>query len=110
MKNRSITLLLFSGLALAFTGCGGGSNSGEQHRPVTVKGSDTMVILAQSWAENYMKEHPGLTVQVTGGGSGVGIAALINGGTDICEASRPMKPVEKNQIRTRHGKDVKEIP
>ncbi len=68
-----------------------------------------MVILAQSWAENYMKEHPGLTIQVTGGGSGVGIAALINGGTDICEASRPMKPVEKNQVRNRHGKEVKEM-
>ncbi len=110
MKNRCIALLLFSGLALAFTGCGGGSNSGEERRPVTVKGSDTMVILAQSWAENYMKERPELTVQVTGGGSGVGIAALINGGTDICEASRPMKPFEKNQVRKRHGKDVKEIP
>ncbi len=110
MRNKCFVLGLFSGLALAFAGCGGGSDSGEQHRPVTVKGSDTMVILAQSWAENYMKEHPGLTVQVTGGGSGVGIAALINGGTDICEASRPMKPVEINQVRNRHGKDVKEIP
>jgi phosphate transport system substrate-binding protein len=57
-----------------------------------------------------MKEHAGRTIQVTGGGSGVGIAALINGGTDICEASRPMKPVEKNQVRTRHAKDVKEFP
>ena len=69
-----------------------------------------MVILAQSWAENYMKEHPGRTIQVTGGGSGVGIAALINGGTDICEASRPMKDVEKEQALKRHGKEVKEIP
>ncbi len=110
MREKRILLILFSGLALSFTGCGGGSDSGEQHRPVTVKGSDTMVILAQSWAENYMKEHPGFIIQVTGGGSGVGIAALINGGTDICEASRPMKSVEKNQVRTRHGKDVKEIP
>jgi phosphate transport system substrate-binding protein len=110
MRNKCIVLVLLSGLALAFTGCGGGSDSGDQHRPVTVKGSDTMVILAQSWAENYMKEHQGLTIQVTGGGSGVGIAALINGGTDICEASRPMKPSEKNQVRNRHGKDVKEIP
>jgi phosphate transport system substrate-binding protein len=110
MKNRCVVLILFSGLALAFSGCGGGSKSGDRHRPITVKGSDTMVILAQSWAENYMKEHPGLTIQVTGGGSGVGIAALINGGTDICEASRPMKDVEKTQIRTRNGKDVKEIP
>jgi phosphate transport system substrate-binding protein len=109
MRNKCIGLLLLSGLALVFAGCGGGSGS-DQHRPVTVKGSDTMVILAQSWAENYMKEHPGLAIQVTGGGSGVGIAALINGGTDICEASRPMKEVEKTQVRNRHGKDVKETP
>jgi phosphate transport system substrate-binding protein len=50
---------------------------------VTVKGSDTMVILAQRWAEEYMKKNPAKKVQVTGGGSGVGIAALINGTTDI---------------------------
>jgi len=93
-----------------FAACGGGSGLDTQHRPVTVKGSDTMVILAQSWAENYMKENSGLTIQVTGGGSGVGIAALINGGTDICEASRPMKPAEKQQVLMRHKKDVKEIP
>jgi phosphate transport system substrate-binding protein len=110
MRHKCAVLYLLSGLALFLAGCGGGSNSGEQHRPVTVKGSDTMVILAQSWAENYMKEHAGLTIQVTGGGSGVGIAALINGGTDICEASRPMKAAEKQQVRSRHGKDVKEIP
>jgi len=61
---------------------------------ITVKGSDTMVIVGQKWAETYMKSHPGTTVQVTGGGSGTGIAALLNGATDICNASRPMKPAE----------------
>jgi phosphate transport system substrate-binding protein len=61
---------------------------------VTVKGSDTMVILGQKWAEVYMKSHSGAAVQVTGGGSGTGIAALLNGGTDICNASRPMKAAE----------------
>ncbi len=65
-----------------------------QAQNVTVKGSDTMVILGQKWAETYMKEHSGTTVQVTGGGSGTGIAALLNGSTDICNASRPMKPSE----------------
>src|SRR5512135_1480762 len=110
MKTKCMHLLLLSAVALS-TACGRpADDNAEQSRAVTVKGSDTMVILAQSWAEKYMKENPGLTVQVTGGGSGVGIAALINGGTDICEASRPMKPVEKNQVRNRHGKDVKEIP
>ena len=69
-----------------------------------------MVILGQRWAETYMNEHPGARVQVTGGGSGTGIAALINGGTDICESSRPMKDSERAQVKQRHGKDVKEIP
>jgi phosphate transport system substrate-binding protein len=62
---------------------------------VTVKGSDTMVILAQRWAEAYMKQNPAKQVQVTGGGSGVGIAALINGTTEIANASRAMKKDEK---------------
>ncbi len=100
------------GIALVFlvssTGCGGGSGSGA--KVVTVKGSDTMVILGQRWAETYMGLHPGTSIQVTGGGSGTGIAALINGGTDICEASRPMKDKEKEQVRSRHGRDVMEIP
>jgi phosphate transport system substrate-binding protein len=109
MRNRYLVCFLLIGLTLGLIACGGGPDSGDR-RSVTVKGSDTMVILAQSWAENYMKEHPGNTIQVTGGGSGVGIAALINGGTDICQASRPMKEVEKNQVRKRQGKDVKEIP
>jgi len=68
---------------------------------ITVKGSDTMVILAQRWAEAYMTEHPGVTVQVTGGGSGVGISALINGTTDVCNASRPMKPSEREKLKQR---------
>jgi phosphate transport system substrate-binding protein len=77
---------------------------------VTIKGSDTMVILGQRWAEEYMKSHPGTVIQVTGGGSGTGIAALINGSTDIAEASRPMKPEEKDSVKDKQGKDVVEIP
>jgi phosphate transport system substrate-binding protein len=95
-------------LILLSAGCGGGN--GVNPQTVTIKGSDTMVILGQRWAETYMAENPGKTIQVTGGGSGSGIAALINGGTDICEASRPMKDKEKEQARARHGKDVVEIP
>jgi len=70
---------------------------------ITVKGSDTMVILAQRWAEDYMAKHPETTVQVTGGGSGVGISALINGTTDICNASRPMKRSEKDKLKQRYN-------
>ena len=68
---------------------------------ITVKGSDTMVILAQRWAEVYMKDNPSASVQVTGGGSGVGISALINGATDIANASRKMKATEKEKLKAR---------
>jgi phosphate transport system substrate-binding protein len=62
-----------------------------------------MVILGQRWAEDYMKANPGVAVQVTGGGSGTGIAALINGTTDICESSRPMKDQEKQDVQAKRG-------
>jgi len=71
-------------------------------KPVSVKGSDTMVILGQRWAEAYMNTTPGQVVMVTGGGSGTGIAALINGTTDICQASRAMRPDEKLKLRDRY--------
>ena len=61
---------------------------------ITVKGSDTLVILAQKWAEVYMGEHPDTKVQVTGGGSGIGFAALQSQTTDLCDASRKAKPAE----------------
>jgi phosphate transport system substrate-binding protein len=77
--------------------------------PITVKGSDTMVILGQRWAEEYMAKHKGTTVQVTGGGSGTGISALINGTTDVCEASRAMKDTEKKQVQEKAGGPPVEI-
>ncbi|MBI1807079.1 MAG: phosphate ABC transporter substrate-binding protein [Ignavibacteria bacterium] len=73
----------------------------QQGETITMKGSDTMVILAQRWAEVYMSKHPGTVIQVTGGGSGTGISALINGTTDICNSSRPMKKTEKEKLRMR---------
>jgi len=77
---------------------------------ITIKGSDTMVLLGQRWAEEYMKQNPGTTVQVTGGGSGTGISALINGTTDICQASREMKAAEKEKLRDRYATTGTEIP
>ncbi len=68
---------------------------------ITVKGSDTMVILAQRWAEVYMNKNSNVTIQVTGGGSGTGVSALINGTTDICNSSRPMKQSEKDKLKQR---------
>jgi phosphate transport system substrate-binding protein len=58
------------------------------------KGSDTLVNLALAWAERYMELHPDVRISVTGGGSGTGIAALINGTVDVANASRQMKPEE----------------
>jgi len=61
---------------------------------IQVKGSDTMVNLAQAWAEKYMQENPGDFVAVTGGGSGTGISSLISGTCDIANASRTIKEKE----------------
>jgi len=91
--------LLFGALVLAAAaGC-----APARPKAVTIKGSDTMVILGQRWAESYMASHPGAAVQVTGGGSGTGIAALINGTTDICQSSRSMKDEEKDQLAKKNG-------
>lgn len=68
---------------------------------ITIKGSDTMVILVQRWTELYPNKK-GLEFQVTGGGSGTGIAALINGTTDICSSSRPIKPAEVRQLKEKY--------
>jgi phosphate transport system substrate-binding protein len=68
---------------------------------ITIKGSDTMVLLAQRWAEEYGAKHPDVSLQVTGGGSGTGISALINGTTDICTASRPMTNSERDKLKQR---------
>jgi phosphate transport system substrate-binding protein len=61
---------------------------------ITVKGSDTLVILAQKWAEVYMGQHPDIKIQVSGGGSGIGFAALQSQTTDLCDASRKAKAAE----------------
>jgi phosphate transport system substrate-binding protein len=79
-------------------------------KAITMKGSDTMVILGQRWAEQYMNSNPGQIIMVTGGGSGTGIAALINGTTDICQSSRAMKQDEKLKLRDRFQTMGVEIP
>jgi phosphate transport system substrate-binding protein len=66
---------------------------------VSVKGSDTMVNLSQKWAETYMQKNPNATIQVTGGGSGTGIAALLNGTMDIANASRELKSKEYSKAK-----------
>jgi len=66
----------------------------EAAQTIENKGSDTLVNLALAWAETYMRLYPDRRLSVTGGGSGTGIAAMINGTVDIANASRAMKPEE----------------
>lgn len=75
---------------------------------ITAKGSDTLVILAQKWAEVYMAKNPNVKIQVTGGGSGVGFAALQNRTTDLANASRKIKSKEIEECLKAFGKRPKE--
>jgi len=70
---------------------------------ITVKGSDTMVILGQRLAEEYMNKNKDVTIQVTGGGSGTGIAALLNKTTNLANSSRPIKDAEAKKAREAGG-------
>jgi phosphate transport system substrate-binding protein len=92
------------------TAAGGATRASASNKPITIKGSDTMVILGQRLAEEYMTRNPGTVVQVNGGGSGTGIAALLNGTADLAQSSRPMKGDEKEKARTARGADVVELP
>lgn len=91
---------IFLGLLLTLTLAGCGRNAGAAPalagtgRALQNKGSDTLVNLALAWAERYRQLHPDVTIAVTGGGTGTGIAALINGTVDIANASRQMKADE----------------
>jgi phosphate transport system substrate-binding protein len=80
----------------------GPSNLGTSHSQtlyIQDKGSDTIVNLALAWAEKYQAEHPDISISVTGGGTGTGIAALLNKTTDIANASRQMQAVEVQQAK-----------
>lgn len=98
--------------AFAVSACGGGGTqetkaSKESKASRTViqnKGSDTMVNVAQVWAEEYRKAAPDVEVEVSGGGSGVGIAALLKGAVDVANASRDLKPSEAEQALKNTGK------
>ena len=101
---------------LFLTGCnkksgdaGGGDAPKKKVVEIRAKGSDTMIQLATAWAEDYRKVNPGVMVNANGGGSGTGIAALENGTTDICNASREIKPAEREKVKAVSGKEVVEF-
>lgn len=75
---------------------------------VTLRGSDTMVLLAQRWAGAFDQRHGDVAVEVSGGGSGTGIAALENGTADIAAASRAIRPEERARIERVRGARVEE--
>ncbi len=95
-KIAPIVALLVGSL---LTGCGDGGQASPLETTDTIvnKGSDTIVNLALAWAEAYRAEQPQVSIAVTGGGSGTGIAALINGTVDIANASRQIKPEERQE-------------
>jgi phosphate transport system substrate-binding protein len=90
-KNWILLGVGFCLLVLILGGCG---RQSQQANAIQIKGSDTMVNLGQAWAEAFMKVNPKVSVAVTGGGSGTGIAALLSNTCDIAELSRELKPEE----------------
>ena len=91
--------------ALIIVACGGGSDR-EQRAVIQNRGSDTLLNVAQAWAEAYATVNPNVAVAVTGGGSGTGISAMINGHVDIANASRKMRDAE---IELARGNGVEPI-
>ena len=89
---RLVTLV-----ALTIVACGGGDR--DQRALIQNRGSDTLLNVAQAWAEAYADVDPNVAVAVTGGGSGTGISAMINGNVDIANSSRQMRAAEIEAAR-----------
>ena len=98
MKKLGTALLM-----LTLAACGRPSDdagrTGGGRSVIQNKGSDTLVNVAQAWAEQYKEVNPNVAVAVTGGGSGTGISAMINGTVDLANASRTMKEKEFEMAR-----------
>jgi len=101
MKRLLAILFLFS---FFLTSCGPDSSSetasDSSAAYIENKGSDTIVNLALAWAEKYQGDHPEVRISVTGGGSGTGIAALVNGTVDLANASRKIKQEEIDEAKS----------
>lgn len=86
--------------AIALAGCPGGGGGGDGlSGSFSIIGSNTVTPLSSVWAEDFMKVNPGVSIAVSGPGSGAGIASLINGTTDICQASRMIRQTEIDSAR-----------
>jgi phosphate transport system substrate-binding protein len=96
-SRRHILALRWAAFAVFLAACapaGVGPTAVPQEKTIENIGSDTMVNLALAWAQTYGAEHPDVNVSVTGGGSGTGLAALVNGTADLANASRAITPEE----------------
>lgn len=100
---KFVVLVLVLVVALV-AGCKGGTGG----KTIQITGSDTMVNVARGWAQEFMAENPNVEISVDGGGSSVGIQAIINGTTDITNASRQIKPEEIKAAKDK-GVTPKEI-
>jgi len=100
-------LILTLACCVAATACRR-KDTGPSHSIITVKGSDTLVQVATAWAERYSEMGRGVSVNASGGGSGTGIAALIDGTIDVATSSREIKEQEKEAIRAKRGREVHE--
>jgi phosphate transport system substrate-binding protein len=116
VATRIFSLVWLAAFAAGLAACAdrrpvplGGAADGAAKPSITIKGSDTMVKLSQRWAEVYRQANPGAMIQVTGGGSGTGVAALLNGTTDIAESSRPMKAEERADFKRKFGREAVEV-
>jgi phosphate transport system substrate-binding protein len=105
--SHTLKLFFVASVSLMLVACGGGSGSGRT--VIQNKGSDTLVNVAQAWAENYGEVDPNVAVAVSGGGSGTGISAMINGTVDIANASREMKEDEIEAARANGIEPVEHI-
>jgi len=102
--------LLIAAAALMLAGCGKNDGTGGKQQSITNVGSDTMVNLAIAWADAYSKVDPTVSVEVNGGGSGQGVAALINNSCEIANCSRKFEDKEIADFAAKHpGKQPKEF-
>ena len=104
MSRMSVSQFACIALSLAVFGCSGGNSRSDS--TIQVGGSDTMVNVAQKWAEVYTAENPAISVQVSGGGSGVGIAGLMDGELDMANASRAIKEEEQGLVKKNLNKEA----
>ena len=103
--HRTLTILILA-CCVATTSCRR-KDTGASHA-ISIKGSDTLVQVATAWAERYSEMGKGVSVNASGGGSGTGIACLIDGTVDIATSSREIKAQEKADILTKRGMEVHE--